>query len=63
MYVHTHLYIATSKDPASWNIANALKDASTLWNIQKSTECSSIYCTKTTDHPEENQVWLWMQVY
>jgi hypothetical protein len=55
------LIVATSKDPASWNIANALIDSSPMWNTQKSTDSSSIYCTKTSDLPEENEVWLWMQ--
>eukprot|EP00596_Hydrurales_sp_CCMP1899_P008672 CAMPEP_0119039910 /NCGR_PEP_ID=MMETSP1177-20130426/9663_1 /TAXON_ID=2985 /ORGANISM="Ochromonas sp, Strain CCMP1899" /LENGTH=352 /DNA_ID=CAMNT_0007004401 /DNA_START=55 /DNA_END=1116 /DNA_ORIENTATION=+ len=61
------LIVATSKDPASWNIANALIDSSPMWNTQKATDSSSIYCTKTSDLTDKNgrgdgnEVWLWMQ--
>lgn len=45
------------------NIANALKDSSTMWKTQLLSDSSSVYYTKTSfsDHSEDNHVWLWMQ--
>ena len=64
------LFVATTTDTASLNIATALKDSSSTWNSNLSTEKSSIFWTKSTAPSSglscsgefgSHVVWLWIQ--
>jgi hypothetical protein len=64
------LFVATTTDTASLNIASALRDSSITWNSNLSTEKSSILLTKSNAPSSELSysgptgsriVWLWIQ--
>jgi hypothetical protein len=67
---HNTLFVATTTDAASLNIASALRDSSSTWNSHLSTEKSSILWTKSNAPSSElscsgescsRVVWLWIQ--
>jgi D-tyrosyl-tRNA(Tyr) deacylase len=64
------LFVATTTDTASMNIASALRDSSSTWNSNLSNEKSSIFWTKSdapsselssSGESESRIVWLWIQ--